>query len=142
MFVEGIAMGLAERRAVKEFQDKAYPGLKKQVDKAAGFSVPIEVKWDSLASEGQSHLYADSYPKVFFEPLVKAFTRIAVDDMGKKALKEGLKEVRIANTKGSYSCSGFTFKDDILDIDHEPCSNVDDIEQRAEGIQKLLENGL
>lgn len=50
-------MGLAERRAIKDFQDNHLPKLQAEIHKAAGFPVPIEVTWDQLATEGQSHLF-------------------------------------------------------------------------------------
>ena len=44
-------MGLAERRASKEFQDKTYPALQAEIQKLAGTPLPIEINWDQLAKE-------------------------------------------------------------------------------------------
>ncbi|MBI3297356.1 MAG: hypothetical protein HYZ75_04270 [Elusimicrobia bacterium] len=135
-------MGLAERRAVEEFKDKQFPALKQEIDQAAGFDVPLEVQWDTLAAEGYSHLYADAFPKVYFVPLRDAVKAIAVDQMGKDALKGGLKKVLVANTKEGFSCSSFSFEGGTLTIDHQPCSNIDDVGERTTGIQKMLEEKL
>ena len=42
-------MGLAERRIIRDFEENDLPGLKSQVEEAAGFPVAIEVHWDNLA---------------------------------------------------------------------------------------------
>src|SRR3954462_2343928 len=81
--LSGASMGLAERRAAKEFETKRFPQLKKDIDDAAGFEVPVTVAWDTLAKEGEAHLYDDCWPKVYFQPLVAAFKGITIDDMGK-----------------------------------------------------------
>jgi hypothetical protein len=63
-------MGLAERRVIHEFETKELPALQSRVDEAAGYSVPVEVNWDKLAPEGESHLYDESWRAVYFEPLI------------------------------------------------------------------------
>ena len=135
-------MGLAERRAVKEFEDKVFPERKKQVDAVEGFSVLIDGKWDTLAVQGYSHLYKEAFPKVYFTPLVNALKTVCVDEMGKESLKAGLKKVVIANTKGNYYGSGFTFEGGILNLNHEPCSNIDNIDERSQANQEMLEKRL
>lgn len=136
-------MGLAERRALKDFQDNRYPALKSEVDAAAGFDLPLEVVWDQLMKNDMSHLLADGIEKVFFTPLIAALRAIAVDDMGKEALKAGLKKVVIQNTNDYYSAtSGFSFIGGTLTLDHTPYSNVDYINERTEPLTRLLEKGL
>lgn len=135
-------MGLAERRAIQEFKDKSYPSLKKEIDQAAGFEVPVEVQWDTLAVEGLSHLTEESFPKVFFTPVRDALKAITIDDMGKNALKSGLKKIVVANTKESYGASGFSFEGGTLTLDHLPYTNVDDVGERTQAIQEMLEKNL
>ena len=136
-------MGLAERRAIKDFQDNRYPELKKQIDGAAGFDVAVEVKWETLAKEGEAHLYAECLPKVFFQPLVEALQSVGADQMGKDALREGLKKVILRNTAGNYyGDTAVSFASGELVIDHDPVTNVDDIADRARAIRKALEKGL
>jgi hypothetical protein len=136
-------MGLAERRAAKEFETKRFPQFKKDIDEAAGFEVPVVVHWDTLAKEGESHLYDESWPKVFFEPLIAALKAITVDDMGKEALKAGLKKIEIQNRSGAYYGDRMaTFEGGTLLLDHEPHTNVGDVDDRIKGIQKLLESKL
>lgn len=135
-------MGLAERRAAKNFQDETYPKLKAEIDAAAGFETNLEIDWTSLATDDMAHLYEECWPKVYFRPLVDAFTAVCVDDMGKEALAEGLKQIVIKNENDRSNPNGFTFEGGVLTIDHKPTTNVDDVKDRASAIQKLLEKGL
>ena len=136
-------MGLAERRAAKNFETNAFPALLKEVQDAARFPVPVEVAWESLAVNDYAHLYDEAWPKVYFQPLVGALKAITVDDMGKDALKGALKKVVIVNKAGvHYGESMATFEGGTLTLDHEPCTNIDDIQQRTDAIRALLEKSL
>lgn len=136
-------MGLAERRAAKKFEDTLYPPLKKQLDAAAHFDVPVDVHWESLAIEERAHLYDECFPKVYFQPLIEAFQAICVDDMGREALKAKLKRVVIRNTADNSSASSMvTFEGGVLTLDHKPTTNVDDVRDRTKSIQQTLEAAL
>jgi hypothetical protein len=131
-------MGLAERRAAKAFQDNKYPKLKQEIDAAAGFEVPIEVKWDTLATESYADLYEEAFPKVFFRPLIDAIKAVCVDDLGKEALKDGLKKIIIADE----GCSSVTFQAGTLSISYYAVTNLDYGADRKREIQQTLEKGL
>jgi hypothetical protein len=136
-------MGLAERRAAKEFETKRFPQFKKEIDEAAGFEVPVSVRWDTLALDDETHLYDECWPKVYFEPLIAALKDITVDDMGKEALKGALKKIEIQNVSDiSYWARMASFDDGTLLLDHKPHTNVDDIGDRTKGIRALLESKL
>jgi hypothetical protein len=135
-------MGLKERRAISEFEQSLFPRLKKDIDAAAGFEVPLDVKWEALAVDDYAHMYDECIPKIYFEPLVQALKAITVDAMGKQALKAGLKSVVVTNSGQYHSSSGFTFEGGVLTIDHRNCTNVDYVDERAAGIQQLLEKAL
>lgn len=135
-------MGLAERRGIKDFRDKHFISLKAAIDEAAGFEVPLDVDWDSIAAPGYAHMYDIAFAKVYFQPLVVAFQSICRDAMGRKALAEGLTRVVIKNSDKFYGGDSIFFEDGVLTIDHKPVTNIDDVQLRAEAIIKLLENGL
>jgi hypothetical protein len=136
-------MGLGERRAAKNFETNQLPALKKEIDQAAGFDVPLEINWEQLSPEGQAHLYEESWTKVYFRPLVDALKAICVDDMGKEALKGALKKVVIKNSQNVYYGDRIaTFEGGVLTLDHEPTTNIDDVADRAKGIQAMLEKNL
>jgi hypothetical protein len=135
-------MGLAERRAAKEFQDKQFIALKAEIVKVAGFDVPIEVNWEQLAIEGRANLYLESWPDLYFKPIIEALRMIGRDQMGKDAIKAGLKKIEIRNSKGAYSPhSAITFESGTLAIDHD-LSNVGDTKARTDYIVEIVEKSL
>ncbi|MBP6633819.1 MAG: hypothetical protein KA297_30655 [Kofleriaceae bacterium] len=139
-------MGLAERRAVKDFQDNHFPGWQDKIRAAAGFPVALEVDWASLAIEGESHLYAECWPKVFFQPLVDGLATVTRDAMGKEALGAGLKQITVKhNPEVRYGDEGYgyaTFAGGTLAIQHAAHTNVDDVDARTKGLVTVLEKGL
>lgn len=135
-------MGLKEKRAVQDFEQNIFPGLKTEIETIAGFSIEFEIAWEKLAIDGYDHLYAEAFPKVYFTPIANAFKEICVDDMGKEALKGALKKIFITNEKGASSPTAMAFEGGTLTVDHKPATNIDDIDVRSKAIQKLLENAL
>ena len=59
-------MGLAERRAVKKYSETEFPKMKAKIDAVAGFDVPFDIAWDTLAEDDYAHLLEESIPKVYF----------------------------------------------------------------------------
>lgn len=135
-------MGLAERRASKDFQDKTYPAFQAEIQKLAGSAIPLEVAWDQLAKDESSHLYAESWPELYFKPVIEALRQITRDQMGKDAIKDGLKKIEIRNSKGAYSPhNAISFESGTLAIDHD-LSNVGDTKDRTDFIVQILEKNL
>jgi hypothetical protein len=131
-------MGLAERRAIKAFAEGRYLKLKQEIDTAAGFEVPIEVNWDSIATEGYAELYEEAFFKVYFRPIIDALKAVAIDDLGKEALQEGLKKITIEDSGSSHP----TFQAGILTLRYYAIANLDDWMERKKSIQTELEKGL
>jgi hypothetical protein len=131
-------MGLVERRAAKAFQDDAYPALLARIEAAAGHSVAVEIDWASLQTEGEAHLYAEAWPKVFFEPLIAALEGVAIDDLGRDALAESLHTIRI----GDAGTRGVSFAAGQLTVHYDAVANLDDGDERRAEIQKVLERHL
>ena len=135
-------MGLAERRIIKDFEANVFPGLKKKIDDAAGFAVPMEIRWDTLAKEERfSHQWAADWPNIYFQPIIEAFKQICVDDMGKEALKGALKQIVVQNTKDSYSSDWATFESGVLTLDYQ-FANVDAVRDRMEKLKTAVEKAL
>ena len=135
-------MGLAERRAAKEFETTIYPKLKKEIDEIAGFDIPMEVRWDTLMKEDGYHgSWATGWPKIYFEPLMDALKSICSDDMGKQALKESLKKIVIQDAKDSYSSYWVSWEKGVVTLDHQYC-NVDSIAERSKMLREILEKNL
>ena len=62
--------------------------------------------------------------------------------MGQDGLKAALKKVVICNENGNSSYNGFSFENGVLKLDHRSECNVDDENQRVDGLTKLLEQNL
>lgn len=136
-------MGLAERRVAKAFQENAYQDFLKEVKQVVGKDLEIDVSWDTLQQDGMSHLYEECWPQVYFQPLVAALKSICEDDMGKEAIAQELEKLVIKNEEGISSGSRWaTFEDKVLTLDHKPCTNINQIQDRTKAVQTLLENSL
>lgn len=136
---------LAERRAITAYQEGPYVEQLKAIQAAAGFEVPVDVQWNSIALPDQSQNYTQDgfWKQVYFTPLEKAFASVAVDDMGKQALKAKLSKVVVrydeATAPSSNYPEGVAFDGGVLSLNFKPYTNVDDVDARAEAIQKALE---
>jgi hypothetical protein len=133
-----VLMGLAERRAIKAFEDTHWARLLAEIQAAAGSAIPIVVDWVSLASPDQAHLYESSLTDVYFTPIIEAFKRIAFDAMGKEALAAGVKSIVVQNKKPDYSSYWASFENGVLTLDHQ-LANVDYHKDRADEIVRVLE---
>jgi hypothetical protein len=131
-------MGLAERRAAKAFEDNKLPAFKQEIDAIVGFDLPLEVNWEALAVEGYADLYETAFPKVYFKPLLEALKGVCIDDLGKDAIKAGLKKIVITNEGSSWP----TFQAGTLTLLYNSCSNLDYWADRKNDIQSALEKAL
>ena len=142
------AQGLAERRAIKSYEDGTFKDLHQQITAAAGFEVPVNVEWEKIALPGQSENYSQDgfWTNIYFKPLIEALKEVTKDDMGKTALKEKLKEITVTfdeeTAPSSNYAKGITFDGGKLTVNFKPWSNADDIEQRKTAMQKMIEEKL
>lgn len=141
----GPKLGLAERRALKAYQDGKYPELLKEIRAAAGFELEVEVVWETIAKLGQAESYGEPgyWTDIYFVPLAKALARIGQDEMGKTALQAGLKKVVVrldeASAPASNYPNGLTFEGGTLTINWHPYSNTDDVDERVDALVKTME---
>jgi hypothetical protein len=89
-------MGLTERRMIKELQDNTFPGRVKEIEEICGQGIPYEVDWESLADDAQGLNFIDN---ISCHRLNMALRMICQDEMGKQAVREGLKLVKLKNVK-------------------------------------------
>jgi hypothetical protein len=138
-------LGLAERRAIKTFQDSKLPALQEALVAAAGKPVEIQIDWEKIAVVGESDRYAEDgyWVNVFFLPTTNALSSITADEMGKEAL--GAKLTRIVFTfdedtaPASNYPNGVSFEEGVLTLNFRPGSNEGDITPRMEAIVSTLE---
>ena len=146
-------MGLAERRAIKDYQDKKLPDLIRAIHAAAGFPVTVDIHWDSMTVEGVNFVGSEDvyFTDIFFLPLIDALKQIACDDMGRNALKAGLKKIVMkydrSNVPISNYDSGWPFENGVLTLNYEPGCNsggpdTSYYQERVEALRRILETKL
>lgn len=97
-------MGLNERRKVKELQDIIFPGRVKEIEEICGAPIPYEVDWESVADDPGALNFIDN---VSCHRLNMALRMICQDEMGKDAVRDGLKRVKLRNVKDQPSAISF-----------------------------------
>jgi hypothetical protein len=105
-------VGLNERRKIKELQEVTFPGRVKEIEEICGVAIPYEVDWDSLADDAQGLNFIDN---LSCHRLNMALRSICLDEMGKAAVREGLKLVRLKNAKDKAAML-MTFANGVLEM--------------------------
>ena len=95
-------MGLEERRRVKELQDVTLPERVKEIAEICGAPIPYEVDWDSIKEDATALNFLDN---VSCHRLNMALRVICQDEMGKEAVREGLKLVKLKNVPAATEMS-------------------------------------
>src|SRR5580692_3830401 len=106
------AMGLNERRKIKELQDVTLPGRVKEIEEICGKGIAYEVDWESLADDAQGLNFMDN---ISCHRLNMALRMICSDDMGKQAVRDGLKLIKLKNVKDK-SAMKMTFDKGTLEM--------------------------
>ncbi|MCU0353982.1 MAG: hypothetical protein MUD08_09655 [Cytophagales bacterium] len=90
-------MGLAERRRIATIKETA-AAAQAEFKGATGLDIPIAFEVESLP-EDSGILDGYDYYKDYLTPMVtRIFQDIARDDLGKEAVKEKIKSIKIVNT--------------------------------------------
>jgi len=105
-------MGLNERRKIKELQDVTFPGRVKEIEEICGKAIPYEVDWNSLADDAEGLNFIDN---LSCHRLNMALRGICQDDMGKQAVRDGLKLIKLKNVKDK-SAMKMTFDAGVLEM--------------------------
>ena len=105
-------MGLNERRKIKELQEVTFPGRVKEIEEICGKPIPYEVDWDSLADDAEGLNFIDN---LSCHRLNMALRVICQDDMGKEAVRDGLKQVKLKNVKDK-SAMKLSFDAGVLEM--------------------------
>ena len=95
-------MGLNERRKIKELQETTFPERVKEIEEICGAAIPYEVDWDSLKDDMEALNFIDN---LSCHRLNMALRVICQDELGKEAVRDGLKQIKLKNvkTKGEMS---------------------------------------
>src|SRR5450432_2268586 len=105
-------MGLQERRKIEELKTTTFPALVKEIEEICGKAIPYEVDWDSLASDLEGLNFIDN---LSCHRLNMALRVICQDDMGKEAVRDGLKKIKLGNVKTPAEMS-MTFDKGVLEM--------------------------
>ncbi len=105
-------MGLNERRKIKELQEVTFPGRVQEIAEICGVPIPYEVDWASLSDDFQALNFIDN---LSCHRLNMALRVICQDDLGKEAVREGLKLIKLKNVK-TQSEKSITFAGGVLEM--------------------------
>lgn len=89
-------MGLNERRKMNELQQTTLPEREREITEICGTAIPYEVDWESLTDDAQALNYIDN---VSCHRLNMALRVICQDDLGKGAVRDGLRLVKLQNVR-------------------------------------------
>jgi len=89
-------MGLNERRKIKELQEFTLPDRVREIEEICGIPIPYQVDWESLADDPEALNYLDN---ISCHRLNMALRVICQDDIGKTAVRDGLKQVKHKNVR-------------------------------------------
>ena len=130
-------MGLNERRKVKELQDTTFPGRVKEIEEICGVPIPYEVDWDSIGDSAEALNFIDN---LSCHRLNMALRMICQDEMGKQAVREGLKKIKLKNVADKEAMK-MTFEDGVLEMHCAYALGASGMISDNE-IRALLEKGL
>src|SRR5678816_2261847 len=107
-----LVMGLNERRKIKELQETTFPERVKEIEEICGKAIPYEVDWDSLSDDLEGLNFIDN---ISCHRLNMALRTICIDDMGKEAVRDGLRLIKLKNVKDKADTS-ISFDGGVLDM--------------------------
>jgi hypothetical protein len=106
-------MGLIERRKMKELQEETLPGRVKEIEEICGTPIPYQVDWESLAEDIEGLNYLDN---ISCHRLNMALRVICQDELGKSAVRDALKQIKLKNVKNKGQMR-IAFDEGTLEMD-------------------------
>lgn len=130
-------MGLEERRKIKEYQDTIVPDRLKELEEITGTAVPYEIDWDTFANDSEALRFLDN---LSFHRINMAMRVICSDDLGKEAIKDSLKVIKLKNV-GDKSEMNIQFGNGALEMSLNYAKGTDGYYSDTE-IRNVLMAGL
>ena len=130
-------MGLNERRKIEELKTTTFPGRVKEIEEICGKPVGYDVDWDSLVDDAEGLNFLDN---ISCHRLNMALRMICQDDLGKEAVRDGLKSVKLKNVKDKAAMR-MDFQNGVLEMHCAYALRTDGMYSDNE-IQKVIEKGL
>jgi hypothetical protein len=130
-------MGLNEKRKMKELQEVTFPGRVREIGEICGSQIPYEVDWNSLADDAEALNFIDN---ISCHRVNMAMRMICQDDLGKAALRDGLKRIKLKNVKDKAGMR-ISFQDGMLEMHCAYALRTDGMFSDGE-IRRVLEQHL
>jgi predicted dehydrogenase len=130
-------VGLNERPKIKELQETTFPGRVKEIEEICGARIQYEVDWESLADDAEALNFIDN---ISCHRLNMALRTLCADDMGKAAVRDGLKGIRLKHVNDKASMR-MTFADGVLEMHCAYALRTEGMFSDSE-LRKLLESRL
>ncbi len=90
-------MGLTERRKIKELQDTVLPERTAELAEiCGGGTITYDIDWDSFADDLEGLNFLDN---LSCHRTNMALRVICMDELGKEAVRESLKQIQLKNVK-------------------------------------------
>ena len=105
-------MGLQERRKIQELQQTTLPERSREIAEICGQAIPYEVDWTSLENDAAGLNFLDN---VSCHRLNMALRTICIDDMGREAVRQTLRQVRLRNV-ATPAQRHIAFQDGVLEM--------------------------
>jgi hypothetical protein len=90
-------MGLQEKRLLKQVLEEQRPQTKAEIKEICGAEIPVEIDQDSFMNDQYAKGCLEGVKGYGMDMAVEALKLVCKDDMGKDAVKEGLKKVLFRN---------------------------------------------
>jgi len=87
-------MALETKRKIKELTDNVLPGRVTEIEEICGVPIPYEVDWASFGDDLEALNFLDN---LSCHRLNMALRVICQDELGKEAVRESLKKVKLKN---------------------------------------------
>ena len=105
-------MGLNEARKMKELREAVIPSRVKEIEEICGTAIPYDIDWQSLSSDLEGLNFLDN---ISCHRVNMALRVICQDDLGKEAVRQGLKSIRLKNVKSKEQMK-MTFDGGVLEM--------------------------
>jgi hypothetical protein len=89
-------MGLAEKRLAEKIKVEEYAPFLTEFHKITGTNMPVDIDWSTFIAYDEYSLTRMN--DNIFTALLDAFKHICQDQLGKDAVADGIKGIKVANT--------------------------------------------
>lgn len=127
-------MGLNERRKAEALKSVTFPEREREIESICGKAIPYQVDWESLADDADALNFIDN---LSCHRLNMALRTICSDDLGRKAVSDGLALVKLKNVRDKSEME-MSFDGGVLEMHCAYARGADGMFDDGE-IRKLLE---